>query len=330
MRSISAPISSPVVGATKSLVFSTSASRRWVLHGPVEAAAQELRALLRQLDRRVERAAHLVGRRPEREDLALLLVPGEIEHRRHVRQVGMLFERELHQDAHLLVRDPFRLDGLQRVPGHAATAVDLAALHRDVGLRRRLIAVDDAKSCAEQRIHDVRIDGVGARGATASHHHLVLPEISEGLDRRRMPDDADIDLVIGIADPRHLGRIELRLHAHQRIERQGAVAGRDRGAVLGRDALHVPHQPPAAGARHVLHDDVRIAWNVAPPMPRQHARVGVVGTAGGRADEDRDVPALEIVVGRRIGCAKMKERGRHAADGKRSPAPHRVSSLSEL
>ena len=102
------------------------------------------------------------------------------------------------------------------------------------------------------------------------------------------------------------------------------MAGRDRGAVLGRDALHVPHQPPAAGARHVLHDDIGIAWNVAAPVPRQHAGIGVVGTAGGRADKDRDVLALEIVVGCRIERAGTKERGRQAAGGESGPAPHRV------
>ena len=65
------------------------------------------------------------------------------------------------------------------------------------------------------------------------------------------------------------------------------IEGGDDGAVLRRGGVEIAHRRHAGGARHVLHDDVRIAGDVAAVVPRQHARIDVVAAAGGIADDQR-------------------------------------------
>ena len=55
-------------------------------------------AVRRNVGRREERPAHHLAREDQLEDLPLLVGLGEIDDQRHVRQVGMLVERELDQD----------------------------------------------------------------------------------------------------------------------------------------------------------------------------------------------------------------------------------------
>src|SRR5437016_5870642 len=60
------------------------------------------------------------------------------------------------------------------------------------------------------------------------------------------------------------------------------------GAVARRDLVDVIRGLEAAGARHVLRDDGRLAGNVLAEMARDQPAVEVVAAAGGIADRDRD------------------------------------------
>ena len=57
--------------------------------------------------RRQERPAHHLAGEDQPQDLPLLVGLGEIDDQRHVRQVGMLVERELHQDVNFFSSSHF-------------------------------------------------------------------------------------------------------------------------------------------------------------------------------------------------------------------------------
>jgi hypothetical protein len=94
----------------------------------------------------------------------------------------------------------------------------------------------------------------------------------------------------------------------------------ENGAILGRDLIQIVHGANAAGAGHVLDDDVGLAGNVACKERREGARVAGIAATGVRAQDPRDLPALvEIVSRARRGREENRER--HGADG--SGARHR-------
>src|SRR3977135_3631531 len=105
-----------------------------------------------------------------------------------------------------------------------------------------------------------------------------------------VPRHADIGLVVGIADPGDLANVELAL-AHQRLERDAALDGGDRAAILGRDVDHEVDQPSSAGAGHVLHHDGRIAGQMLAEMAADEACIGFVRAAGAGTDIEVDVLA---------------------------------------
>ena len=72
-------------------------------------------------------------------------------------------------------------------------------------------------------------------------------------------------------------------------------------AVGGRDRIHLVASPRAAGARHVLHHDHRVAGNVPIHMPRNGARIDVEAAAGCIADYKIDGLAGVEVGGARTG-----------------------------
>ena len=121
-----------------------------------------------------------------------------------------------------------------------------------------------------------------------------------------------IHWIVGEPDLVDLGRRE-RFGDQARIERG------DDGAVLGRVGVEIAHRRHAGRARHVLHDDVRIARDVAAEMARQQARILVVAAAGRIADHERDrlafVEALlrERTVSRHASI-RPRERGQHRAN----------------
>ena len=79
--------------------------------------------------------------------------------------------------------------------------------------------------------------------------------------------------------------------AEQRIEIGAAREAAEGGAVLGRDGVEEVGGLQAAGARHVLHDNIGIAGNVASDVARERAGVEVIAAARRIAEDEVDVPA---------------------------------------
>ena len=105
-------------------------------------------------------------------------------------------------------------------------------------------------------------------------------------------DDADPGIFAEIEID--LVRLDDGLGDHARIE-----DGHD-GAVLRRGQVEIAHRRQAPRPRHVLHDDGRIAGNVAADIARQHAGIIVVAAGGREADHDGEELALVEIVGARL------------------------------
>ena len=79
----------------------------------------------------------------------------------------------------------------------------------------------------------------------------------------------------------------------------------DHGAVGRRRGGDIAHRIQARRARHVLHDDVRLARDVAADVAREHARVVVVTAARRETDDDADrlafVEIRDVLRGSRSG-----------------------------
>jgi hypothetical protein len=81
-------------------------------------------------------------------------------------------------------------------------------------------------------------------------------------------------------------------------------------AVLRRRHVEVAHRGQAAGARHVLDDDIGVAGDVRRHMTRQAAGIDVVAAARREADHDgEDLALVEII--------RARERGRRREPGQR-------------
>ena len=100
----------------------------------------------------------------------------------------------------------------------------------------------------------------------------------------------------------------------------------ERGAILGRHLVDVVGGLEAAGARHVLRDELGIARNVATHMARQRARIDVIAAAGTKTDQQLDGFAGIKIRLRRDG-RRRRERKRKQARAKRAMQTHlKVSS----
>ena len=112
-----------------------------------------------------------------------------------------------------------------------------------------------------------------------------------------------------------IGELDLELLGiGQRVGDHAGIEGGDDGAVLVGRAIEVAHGREAAGARHVLHDDVRLAGDVVADVAAERAGVEVVAAARREADDNRDrLAGVEGVVlrgGRSAGgeaCSKQRE-----------------------
>ena len=104
----------------------------------------------------------------------------------------------------------------------------------------------------------------------------------------------------------NFGRLVLRAlaAAEQRIEIGAAREAAEGGAVLGRHRVEEVRGFQAAGARHVLHDDIGLAGNVASDVARERAGVEVIAAARRIAEYEVDVPA-----GVELGGALSMRRG---------------------
>ena len=111
-------------------------------------------------------------------------------------------------------------------------------------------------------------------------------------------------------------RAEIFKMREQRIkqwtaERDAAVdvarKAADCSTVPGCDGVEVICCAQAAGPRHVLYDDGRIAWNMPAEMARHQPREQVVAAADPIADDQGDGPAL-VEIRDRVGVRMRRDR----------------------
>ena len=139
-------------------------------------------ALRRQAGRGEERAAHHLAGEDQAQDRALFGRLHHVHDERHLRQVGMLLERKLHQQLDGAIVDPGGVIGLDARPGPAAAGLHLAALHGKRNVVPAGITGDDAHPGAENVVDRLREKvGVG-RGAGPAHEHLARVELLEAVD----------------------------------------------------------------------------------------------------------------------------------------------------
>ena len=94
------------------------------------------------------------------------------------------------------------------------------------------------------------------------------------------------------------------------------------GAVLRRGQVEIAHRGQTPRPRHVLHDDGRIAGNVAADIARQDARIIVVAAGGREADHDGEELALVKIVGARLRHQRQRSH-QHRRKTKRPALEHR-------
>ena len=176
-------------------------------------------------------------------------------------------------------------------------------------------------------------------GTSPSRAPSPVPPSTSGAPPGRRAAAIDGDLRVGAHD-QHIGvvaklddepsQVNLRaieLHggigAEQPDHRDVAAEHAEGGAVLGRGAVEKVGRPQAAGARHVLHRDRRIARNEAPEVPRQQPRREVVAAARPVADDQVDLPALVEGFDRVLSPHRA---GRHDGEQDRGREPHSATA----
>src|SRR6476620_249634 len=111
----------------------------------------------------------------------------------------MLGKRELYQQIDLLRIDPALMTRLDGRPRKAAAAENLSPLHGEVDLGTARIAGDRLELRAEHVVEDRRELVCVVTDAIGADHRLLPARILQGRHARRMPGDADADLVVGAA-----------------------------------------------------------------------------------------------------------------------------------
>ena len=131
---------------------------------------------------------------------------------------------------------------------------------------------------------------------------LFLEQILGGLVSGRVPGEGQPHLARQAADPVELVEIEAhRAGIAEPREQHAALHERDREAILRRRIGDEVGGGEAAGRRHVLHDDARIACDVRSEVARHEPRQGVVAAAHGRPADEVDLLPGEEARRRRLG-----------------------------
>ena len=125
------------------------------------------------------------------------------------------------------------------------------------------------------------------------------------------------------ADPAVFAEIELHLVGlHDGLGDQAGIEDGHGGAVLGRRHVEIAHRGQAAGARHVLDDDVGIAGDVADEMARQRSGIDVIAAARREADHDGEGLALVEIIGAPMRRQRQRS-DQHRRKTKRPALEHR-------
>jgi hypothetical protein len=83
--------------------------------------------------------------------------------------------------------------------------------------------------------------------------------------------------------------------AEQRLDHRAHEQPADHRAVLRRDVVDVGRGDVAGRARHVAHDDARIAWKVPAEVARDGAGIEIVAAARrGRGDDGDGLATVEL------------------------------------
>ena len=149
------------------------------------------------------------------------------------------------------------------------------------------------------------------------------------------PRDAQADILGDGADPGELARVVARVaRGDQRLDHRPAGERRQDRTVARRRMAQVICRPDAAGARHDLHRDGRIARNVPPEVARHEPRKEIDAAARRAGHIDHHRP-IDHVGGLGIGARKAKTRRKRcdacaqAAETKyRAPFGHCVVRLT--
>src|SRR6266576_5827587 len=97
-----------------------------------------------------------------------------------------------------------RIERAHRGPVGGGVALDLAALHREMDLRRAFVAVDDLELESKERVRHHREIVLRGAGRLRADHDLPIADILEFLDRRGVPYISDLRLAVAAAKPDEL------------------------------------------------------------------------------------------------------------------------------
>ena len=206
----------------------------------------------------------------------------------------MPLERGLIQDRRLAAVDPARMAHQNAGKAIGADDVHLASFHGEQDVGRAAIAADKLE--LRSGIFGERGRKQDRGGAAAGRADIVLfrAHVFERLDAGLWQRNAGVDVGHRAPDIRHFRHVDLA-GVHQAVERERlGKTGKGR-AVLGRHFVHVLCCDEAAGARHILRDDRRIARQVSRQKLGDEPAVDVVAAARPVADEHpQGLAAIEI------------------------------------
>ncbi len=102
------------------------------------------------------------------------------------------------------------------------------------------------------------------------------------------------------ADPRIFAEIEFDLvRLDDGLGDETGIEYGHYGTIPRRGQIEIAHRSQAPGAWHVLHDNIRIAWNVLSNVSRHIAGISIVASPRGKTDDDGEALALIEIVGAR-------------------------------
>ena len=202
--------------------------------------------------------------------------------------------------------------GLRRIP------VDLALFHRQPHRRAALVAGDQPEPRTDHVVHQ-RGHRIGVRRlADRAQDDLRTPRSVHRRGRREIfAHRHRIDALAPAAEPCQFRGIVGGLVEPKRHPQRNAGAGRkDHRSVFRRDVVAPVERDHAAGARHVLRDDCRLAGNVPAHVPGEDDGERRIEAACLEPDDDVDrlarVELRHLVRARRL--ERQYERDREAGE----------------